>query len=185
MFRKFMIVCWVLFGLMVMGAVINGYSYIQYGNQVLELRDQNMIDKGIIDPDKIGNAFYSIATEYELTLSWRKKVASASDVLDEIAAAESKPVYADSYTDLSDTELSLAELEAREAASAAHQLFSRRWDAEILIYMASLNAAMILVWNVHWHTGHWVWKRRKVKDNIHQRQLAKVLRKQKDQLEEL
>ncbi len=185
MFRKFMIVCWVLFGLFVMGAAINGYSYIQYGNQVLDLRNQNMIDKGIIDPDKIRNAFYSIATEYELTLSWRKKVASASDVLDEIAAAESKPVYADLYTGLSDTELSLAELEAREAASAAQQLFSRRWDAEILIYMASLNAAMILVWNVLWHTGHWVWKRRKVKDNIHQRQLAKVLRKQKDQLEEL
>jgi len=162
MFRKFMIVCWVLFGLFVMGAAINGYFYIQYGNQVLELRNQNMIDKGIIDPAKIRNAFYSIATEYELTLSWRRKVASASDVLDEIAASESKPVYADSYTDLSDTELSLAKLEARKTALAAQQLFSRRWDAELKIYMASLNAAMMLLWNGLWHTGHWVWKRRKV-----------------------
>jgi len=162
MFRRFMIVCWVLFGLFVMRAAINGYSYIQYGNQVLELRNQNMIDKGVIEPHKIRNAFYSLATEYELTLSWRRKVASASSVLDEIAAAESKPVYADLYTGVSDAELSLAELEAREAASAAQQLFSRRWDAEILIYMASLYAAMILVWNVLWHTGHWVLKRRKV-----------------------
>ncbi len=112
MFRKFMIVCWVIFGLLVIGAAINGYTYFRYGDQIVGLTYQEAKDKGIIDPYKID-------------------------------------------------------------------------EAEILMYMQSMNAAIILVWNVLWHTGHWVWKRRKVKDNIHQTQLAKVLRKQKDQLENL
>jgi len=112
MFRKFMIVCWVIFGLLVMSAAINGYTYFRYGDQIVGLTYQEAEDKGIIDP-------------YKIT------------------------------------------------------------EAEIHMYMASLNAAMMLVWNVLWHTGHWVWKRRKVNDNIHQRLLAKVLRKQRDQLEEL
>ena len=112
MFRKFMIVCWVIFGLLIVIAAINGYTYFRYGDQIAGLTYQEAEDIGIIDPYKID-------------------------------------------------------------------------EAEILMYMAILNAAMMLAWIVLFYTGHWVWKRRKVKDNIHQRQLAKVLRKQKDQLEEL
>ncbi len=110
MFRKFMIVCWVIFGLVVMSAAINGYTYFQYGDQIVGLTYQEAEDKGIIDPYKID-------------------------------------------------------------------------EAELLIYLWSFLAAFILVLIVLFYTVNWVWKRRMVKDNIHQTQLAKVLRKQKDQLE--
>ncbi len=86
MFRKFMIVCWVIFGLLVIGAAINGYTYFRYGDQIVGLTYQEAEDKGIIDP-------------YKIT------------------------------------------------------------EAEIGMYMQSINAAMMLVWIVLFYTVHWVRKR--------------------------
>ncbi len=101
-----MIVCWVIFGLLVMSAAINGYTYFRYGDQIVGLTYQEAEDKGIIDPYKID-------------------------------------------------------------------------EAEILMYGYILNAAMMLVLIVLFYTVHWVRKRRKVKDNIHQRQLPKVFESRK------
>ena len=86
MFRKFMIVCWVIFGLLVIGAAINGYTYFRYGDQIVGLTYQEAKDKGIIDPYKID-------------------------------------------------------------------------EAESLMYMGILSAAMMLVWIVLFYTVHWVRKR--------------------------
>jgi len=88
MFRKFMIVCWVIFGLIVISAAINGYTYFRYGDQIVGLTYQEAEDKGIIDPYKID-------------------------------------------------------------------------EAEIGMYMAILNAAMMLAWIFLFYTVHWVSKRRK------------------------
>ena len=111
MFRRFMIVCWVLF---LLATAVTAIGYIGFGHY------QELISE-------------VPTVEERAQLDW------------------------DSLN--SDEQYSLLEAELDEKQPLRHQ----RDKYSPLMGLGLMAMAVILIWNIIWHTGHWIWMGR---DNV-------------------
>ena len=128
MFRRFMIVCWVIFALMSVVSLLGHAGCVFYDTKAEELYDMGL------------NRFAKFDEKGEfLDLN-------SDDVLLEIVQ-NSDNVYS--------RMMAMAELDRR--------YYERKNRSKSVRLNAVILAAILLLWNLFWHTGHWIWMGRKPK----------------------
>ena len=137
MFRRFMIVCWVLFALCVVAAAAGWY----FGFDANHQREVAQAEYQALQNESVN--FY------------------ASRLADELSQGEKDEA------DLSDEERErwtefLAKEKKRQTVENRLEKLRHQIDLwEQAFLFGSLVGALILLWNIIWHTGHWIWVGRK------------------------
>ena len=152
MFRRFMIVCWMLFGILgAIGSVI----------WVNQWRTDSEIQQ--YTPSLIRDAYEAIDH-----FNWVIEQEEAT-----IAAGEEaiRRIRAGTWTATTTEEEVLAKIAERERyvkpfrekKEALSRLARKRNDLRRLKEMSFATATAVLLWNIIWHICHWVWMGRNIK----------------------
>jgi len=156
-FRQFMMVCWVLFALSGLAGVAGWIGNSIYASRILDIRPYGMVLGGVTDPYTILNelrrserrAFHRLVEER----NGAKKLPEGN-VVEQRYEFDTAPAM-----DVEARERifeNVAELHAR-----ASEYYSFIQGFTRLGIVGSMLAAILALWNIIWHTGHWVWMGRK------------------------
>ena len=162
MFRRFMTACWVLFALAAILAIGSGVAYKIAENQLLSLRTETMVDDRMESGHEIESGLRHIANGYDETIEYRKAHENIPIGASEAEAMLIRLQAPHDYSNLSDEQLQAKSRSTHENALLANTQNARKRIAENAFFFASILATLILLWNLIWHTGHWIWMGRRV-----------------------
>ena len=137
MFRRFMVVCWVLFSLLALTGAAGWYFVFEADPK----REIALAEYQSLKDEKID--FAALLQAAELSDGEIDESDLSEDELKSIARAE-------------------AQSEKRDAAKNRLSAINKEIDswAGAIVY-GSFGAAFMLLWNIIWHIGHWIWMGRK------------------------
>jgi len=174
MFRRFVIVCWVLFFLVALSGVIGGAIGMHNHRLLLNLRDSEMIANNVTDYYAIRSQLQRKSSfEYARLKKARERAGIApvhggdseenifgKDFLEEVRAIEEKLLEGSETVTVEEGER-LSD-ESRDSADAAAKYVSQLQSGFYVGRHSMWLAVWVLLWNLIWHIGHWVWEGRKV-----------------------
>lgn len=147
MFRRFMIVCWALFSLGVFTGAVGLWGYKTYDNKIMDLRFDSWIESGV-------DSAYGIKQEL------RQDIKELNDILARAQNTESETLkFGD---DEVPRELFIQKTQAviDRATSQLDTVSTYSETAQLFFIVAAIGgslAFLMLLWNVIWHVGHWIW----------------------------
>jgi len=131
MFRRFMTVCWVLFAMAALTAVIGWSGYSHYQREIEEAR--------IVDIDDLTT---------EATEEWR--------IFEPGEDSDTSPGRPMTPEEIKDFNLSMQLEHEQSINDKIRPIRVQRERYSIALGLGGLIAAILLLWNIIWHTGHWV-----------------------------
>jgi len=180
MFQRFMIVCWVLFAITTVVSLL-GYA----GHKFYEKKTGELYEMGYNPFSKYdGSPFLDLYPDNELLLiAQNRKQEDRSGprddslVDDQKTEGENGRTYSDipagfkvvepDSTDWRDApivdEAAVREQKRRYAAMAEldHRYDRRKGKWQTIGFIGVALAAILFMWNIIWHLGHWIWMGRK------------------------
>jgi hypothetical protein len=178
MFRRFMIVCWVLFAICGGTALVADRAYDNAEQEILSFKlgftDANVgaprvrkdIARFLIALDEHSknnyNPFTALKPAHEPNWSKNKKIRDEAMMLAEIMNLIDPLGPAVSIGDeVSEADILKSFDESALGLIKTGQLAKRQAVLRDITFPAGLLAAILLVWNIIWHVSHWVWMGRK------------------------
>lgn len=150
MFRRFMIVCWILFGIPACVALVSGATSFMTESDIQDFITGDAEDTA----DVIQHLDRIIKTE-------DRTIALAEEMRRRIRAGEWTGEQTEDDANAIIIERTDYVQPFKMKKERLRTLMGRKIESERIYMLSALLAATILLWNVIWHAGHWIWMGRK------------------------
>jgi len=155
-----MIVCWVLFGILASLAIFGIAVSHYYENQILNISDH------VIKPEH--DEPYEIVRALEYGLDAAEELIRRHELREQPASPLPEGFVLDPPTiSMENEKIPIDEVRAKRTELSEKYRIARKHESKIeggnvVAYLSFFAALVMLLWNIIWHTGHWVWVGRKV-----------------------